>query len=109
MKPDLKQFVTALRRNDPKAAKERLERIVEKLNLDDEFWRGYCLALRGMVTALEAGDELTVIRRIVTAKYSREDISRFVQDAQVRISQVFRPKDEQGFDTAWMEVLQMFL
>jgi hypothetical protein len=109
MKPDLKPLVIALRRKDPKAARERLERIVEKLDLDDEFWKGYSLALRGMVTALESGDELTIIRRIIDGKHSRENINRLVQDMQARISQVFRPKDEQGFNTAWMEVLQMFL
>ena len=108
MKPDIKQFVKALREKDIKKAREELDGAGEKLNLKDEFWRGYHLALRGMVSALESGGELTVLSRIINGKISRESIQKLLQQAQEKASQIFKPNDERGFYAAWADVLQFF-
>ncbi len=105
----MKRFVKALRGKDVKGAREQLEDIEKKLDLNDEFWRGYHLALRGMVAALESGDELTVIAQITGGKNSCELAQRLLQQAQERASRAFRPKDEQGFDTAWVDVLRFLV
>jgi hypothetical protein len=108
VRPDLQPFVEALRKKDAKKARESLEDMEKKLNLKDEFWRGYHLALRGMVSAIESGDELSVIPKMLNKKISEEDVKKLMQQIQERISQPFRPKDELGFDTAWAEALQLF-
>ena len=108
MRPDIKQFLTALRERDIKKAREELDNVGEKLDIKDEFWRGYHLALRGMVSALESGDELTVLSRIINGKISRESIQKLLQQAQEKASQTFRPNDERGFDAAWADALQFF-
>lgn len=109
MKPDLRPFVEVVRKKDTKRAKEVLEIINRGLDLDDEFWKGYRLALHGMTAALEAGDELTVIRRIINGGYTQQSIQELLNQAKARISDSFRPKDERGFNTAWVDVLQIFL
>lgn len=108
MKLDVKQFLTALREKDIKKAREELDGAGEKLDIKDEFWRGYHLALRGMVSALESGDELTILSRIINGKISRESIQKLLQQAQEKASQTFRPNDERGFDAAWADALQFF-
>ena len=108
MKPDLKSFVEAIWKKDNKKAKEALEVINRRLDLNDEFWKGYRLALHGMIATLETGDELTVIRRIINLGYTRQDIQELLNQANARLSNTFRPKDEQGFNTAWVDVLQIF-
>ena len=108
MKLDIKQFVKALREKDIKKAREELDGAGEKLYIKDEFWRGYHLALRGMVSALESGDELTILSRIINGKISRESIQKRLQQAQEKASQTFRPNDERGFDAAWADALQFF-
>jgi len=109
MKLDLKPFVGAVREKDIKMAREKLEEINRGLDPNDEFWKGYRLALHGMIVALEAGDELTVIRRIVNGGYARQHIQELLNQANARLSEAFRPNDERGFDTAWVDVLKIFL
>jgi len=108
VKPDLKPFVEAVREKDIKRAREKLEEINRGLDPNDEFWKGYRLALHGMIAAIEAGDELTVIRRILNGGYTRQHIQELLNQANARLSDVFRPKDERGFDTAWVDVLKIF-
>lgn len=105
---DLKPFVQNLREKDTKKAREWLEQIKSRVDFNDEFGRGYLLALRGMVAALEAGGELSVIKRVVDGEYKQEQIVELVKSARERLSQKFRPKDEHGFDTALVEVFQEF-
>jgi len=108
VKPDLKPFVNALRKKDVKKARELLNDIENKLDLKDEFWLGYHLALRGMVSAIESSDELAVISKMLNGKISGEVVQKLMQQIQERVSQTFRPKDELGFNTAWAETLQLF-
>jgi hypothetical protein len=108
MKPDLKQFVDALKKKDLKSARELLNDIESKLDLRDEFWLGYHLALRGMLSAVESGDELAVISKMLNGKMSGESAQHLMRQIKERVSQPFRPKDELGFNTAWVEALQLF-
>jgi len=55
--------------------------------------------------ALESGGELSTINRVLDKKYTLEQISELIRETRARLSQKFRPKDEQGFDTAWVDVL----
>lgn len=109
MKPNIKPFVDAILEKDAKKARERFEEIDRRLDPSDEFWRGYRLALHGIVAAIEAGDELMVIRRILEGRYPRENIQELIKQMNDRLSNAFRPKDERGFNTAWVDVLQIIL
>ncbi len=106
MPVDLKPFVSALRKNDTKKAREWLEQ--NRANFTDEFGTGYFLALHGMESALETGAELSLIKRLVDGGYEGEQLAALLRETRARLSLKFRPKDEEGFDTAWVDVLQEF-
>jgi len=108
MELDLKPFVRALREKDTKKAREWLEQTKSRVDSNDEFGRGYLQALQGMVASLETGSELSLIKRVVNKEYKQEQIDGLIDSERKRIPRKFRPKDEQGFDTAWVEVLQGF-
>ena len=106
---DLKSFVRALREKDTKKVRAWFEQTKSRVDFNDEFGRGYLLALQGMVAALETGGELSAVKRVVNGEYKQEQIEGLIKSARERLSRKLRPKDEQGFDTAWVEVLQEFL
>ncbi|MDI6642990.1 MAG: hypothetical protein QMD95_02945 [Candidatus Hodarchaeaceae archaeon] len=108
MSLELKPFVRALTQKDPKKAREWLEQNKGNFNPANEFERGYLLALQGMVSALETGGELSLIKLLVNGSYGKERIETLIRETRARLSLKFRPKDEQGFDTAWVDVLQEF-
>ena len=108
MKLDLKPFVEALKKKDVKKARESLEDMENKLNLKDEFWCGYHLALCGMISAIESGDELSLILKMLGRTIPGESLQKLTQQIQERVSQPFRPEDEIGFSTAWVDALQLF-
>lgn len=105
---DIKSFANFLTQKDTKKAREWLEQNKGTINPDDEFTRGYFLALQGMISGLEAGGELSVIKQIVNGRYQQEKIEKLIHIMKEKLSLKFRPKDEQGFDTAWLEILQEF-
>ncbi len=105
---DITPFVGFLRRRDLRKARDWLEQSKRALNVDDEFVRGYLLAFYGMVSGLE-GRELSVIKQIIDGEYQQEKMEQLVCDLRERLSLKFRPRDEQGFDTAWLELLQEFV
>ncbi|HDI12665.1 MAG TPA: hypothetical protein ENF64_00950 [Hadesarchaea archaeon] len=105
---DISPFVGFLRRRDLKKARDWLEQNKRTMNVDDEFVKGYLLALSGMVSGLEGG-ELSVIKQLVNGGYQDEGVERLARDLRERLSLKFRPRDEQGFDTAWLELLQEFM
>lgn len=109
MELDLKPVVRAFREKDTKKARGWLEQTKSRIDPNDEFGRGYLLALQGMVAALEAGGELSVVKRVVNGEYKQEQIAELVKSTREKLSLKFRPKDEQGFDTAWIEILREFL
>jgi hypothetical protein len=108
MVPDLKPFVKLLKQKDLKKVREWLEQNKGGLDPSDEFRKGYFLALNGMISALEVGGEMSVIKRILNGGYAQEQIEKLINDMKGRLSLKFRPRDEQGFDAAWIEVLQEF-
>lgn len=103
---DIKPFVKLLKQKNLKNAREWLDQNKGDIDHADEFEKGYLLALQGMISALESGGELSVIKRVVNGGYEQELIDKLVQDTRGRLSLKFRPRDEQGFDTAWIDVLQ---
>jgi len=103
---DLNPFVKLLKQKDLKRAREWLDQNRGGLNPSDEFERGYFMALQGMVSALEAGGELSVMKRLLNGGYGQEQINKLIHEMKGRLSLKFAPKDEQGFNTAWIEVIQ---
>lgn len=95
-------FFELIRKLDLKGARERLEALRASLAHRGEFWRGYLLALQGMVVALN-GSEDSLVRRIIDG---RQNIEALKRDISHRLSLKFRPEDEQGFDRAWLDFLQ---
>ncbi|MBC7219148.1 MAG: hypothetical protein H5T49_03320 [Hadesarchaea archaeon] len=94
-----------MKKRDIKGAREWLEANRNRASSGDEFMRGYLLALQGMISALESGGELSTINKVLEKKYSNEQIAEIINEARGRTSQKFRPADERGFDTAWVDVL----
>lgn len=108
MELDLEPFIDALKARNTKKAREWLEQNKGRFDPGDEFERGYMLALQGMVVAQEAGAEQAVIKRLVNGEYGREKIGELFKEMKGGIPRRFRPKDEQGFDAAWMDVIKVF-
>ncbi|MFH1821729.1 MAG: hypothetical protein ABH852_04735 [Methanobacteriota archaeon] len=102
---DVKPLVKLLKQKDAKKAREWLELNRGEINPDDEFYRGYLLAFQGMVSALESGGGLSAVSKILENKYEHEQVSGLLRGTRTRLSQKFRPKDERGFDTAWVDFL----
>ena len=102
---DIKPLVKLLKQKDAKKAREWLEQNKGTLNPGDESDRGYLLALQGMVSALESGGDLSAINKILEKKYDHEKVSELIRGTKARLSQKFRPKDEQGFNAAWVNFL----
>ena len=103
---DVKSFVSLLKKEDARRAREWLELNKVNVNPGNEFERGYLLALQGMVSALESGGELSAINKILKSKYDPTQVADIVKDAKAKLSQKFRLDDERGFYQAWMDVIQ---
>jgi hypothetical protein len=108
MEIDLSPFVEALKRRDLKKAREWLEARKTETNTKEEFWAGYFLALSGMLSALESSQELSVIQKLVSGSPSKEEIERLTHEFKRQLSLKFKPRDERGFTTAWLEFLERF-
>ncbi|MGC8816262.1 MAG: hypothetical protein ACP5PX_00365 [Candidatus Hadarchaeum sp.] len=102
---DIKPLVKLMKKRDLKGARDWLEANRGKIDPNDEFARGYLLALQGMVSALESGGELAAINKVLEKKYSGEQIAEIISETRSRIAQKFRPADERGFNTAWVDIL----
>ncbi len=109
MERGMKTFAEALKRRKVRSARAKLDRIVRRLDAGDEYWQGYRSALEGMVAALESGDDLTFLRQVASRSNSRESIEKYIAEMQAKASQDFRPREEQGYHAAWVEILQTFL
>ncbi len=102
---DIKPLVKLVKLKDAKRAREWLEANKSELNPGDEFSRGYMLALLGMVAALETGGELSALNKILDKKYTQEQVAEILKSSKAKAAQKFRAKDEQGFNTAWVDFL----
>jgi hypothetical protein len=99
---DAGEFFELLKNRDLKRAKEWVDGFYSSLPQGDDFSRGYALALQGMVLAMNGRGE-SLVERILDGK---QNVDSLVRDIGARISLGFRPKDEQGFDRAWLDFLQ---
>jgi hypothetical protein len=105
---DLFGFVRDLKRRDLKGARGWFESKKPELEGAGDFWKGYALALNGMIASLESGQEFSLMKRLIDG-VPREELETLLKDFKRRVNQSFRPPGERGFDTAWFEVLQLFL
>jgi hypothetical protein len=108
MEIDISPFVEALKQRDLRKAKEWLEARKTETGTKNEFWAGYFLALGGMLSALESSQELSVIQKLVIGSPAKEEIEKLMREFRKQLSLKFKPKDERGFNTAWLEFLQYF-
>jgi hypothetical protein len=108
MEIDILPFVEALKQRDLKKAKEWLEMRKTEVGTGDEFLAGYFLALSGMLAALESSQELSVIQKLVSGSPNRDEIEGLMREFKKQLSLKFKPGDERGFNTAWLEFLQCF-
>ncbi|MEM2878059.1 MAG: hypothetical protein QXG10_00675 [Candidatus Hadarchaeales archaeon] len=92
-----------IRRRDLKKAREWLDGFRASIQQWDDFKKGYALALNGLVAALNGGGEDSLVKMVLEGK---SDINKIVRDINERLSLGFRPKDEQGFDRAWLDFLE---
>lgn len=108
MKRGLKTFARALRDGNIGKAKEMLDKIVQG-KLDDDVWEGYHMALDGMVSGLEAGNDLALIRQIADGKYSKKELEGLKKEMEEKSAQKFISPGERGFNDAWADVLQVMI
>lgn len=108
MKRGLKTFARSVRDDKIEKAQEMYEKIVQG-NMDDGLWEGYQTALKGMIEALDSGDDLTLPRQIADEKYSKKRLKKIRKEMESRASQEFRAADERGFNMAWADVLKVML
>ncbi|KXA99134.1 hypothetical protein AKJ45_00535 [candidate division MSBL1 archaeon SCGC-AAA261F19] len=108
MKRGLKTFARALRDGNLGKAKEMSDRIVQG-DLDAKVWEGYHMALEGMISGLEAGNDLALIRQIADGKYSKKELEDLKKKMEQKSAQKFIPPDERGFNDAWADVLQVMI
>ena len=102
---DIKPFVKLIKQRDAKKTREWLEANKGELDPKDEFYKGYLLALQGMISALESGGELSAINKILEKRYTQEQVAEILKGSRSRTGQKFRAKDEQGFSAAWVDFL----
>ena len=108
MKRGLKGFSRAIRDGKADEAEERLESIVQG-NMNEEKWKGYHWALKGMVEALDSDIDLSLPRQISEDKVDLEKMKKLREEMEQRASQEFRPGYERGYNSAWTDVLKVII
>lgn len=108
MKRGLKTFARSVKEGDMDKAREMYDKIVQG-KMDDDIWEGYKTALKGMIEALDSGDDLTLSRQISDGKYTREGLKDMKREMKSRATQEFRSGEEIGFNRAWVDVLKVLL
>ncbi len=71
------------------------------------FGKDTSRALKGIVEALNSENDLTLPKQIAEDKFSTEKLEALREEVEERSSQEFRPEDEQGYNSAWSDVLQV--
>ncbi len=108
MKRGLKGFSRAVRDGKIEESEERLESIVQG-DMNDEEWKGYHWALKGMVKALDSDSDLSLARQIAEDKIGMEKARKLKEEMEEKSSQGFRPGYERGYNSAWSDVLQVII
>lgn len=106
MKRGMKTFARAVRDGDIDEAEEMFDKIVQG-NMKVNVWEGYRRALEGIIEALDSDNDLTLPRQIAQGKFSLEKLEKLRGEMEDKSSQEFRPEDEQGYNSAWSDVLQV--
>ncbi len=104
----MKGFSRAIRDGETDKVEEKLEKIVQG-NLNKEVWKGYNWALKGMIEALDSDDDLSLVRQIANDEVELEKLKKLKEGMAERASQEFRPEYEQGYNSAWSDVLTVII
>jgi hypothetical protein len=103
---DIKPFIDLLKRRDAKRAREWFDSNRGQIYSGKDFEKGYLLALQGMVDAIESGGELSAINKLLEKKFTDKELAEFTRETKDKLSQKFRPEDERGFYSAWIDVIR---
>lgn len=104
----LKLLVSYLENGDMKKARENYLQIAEDLG-DTEFKKGYAKAINGIVTSMEKNDRDSIICRVVSKEFDKRDIKKLLLESTKKASDAFRTDEEKGFETAWIDVLSIYV
>ncbi|HOM95473.1 MAG: hypothetical protein GX941_02130 [Candidatus Methanofastidiosa archaeon] len=104
----LKLLVSYLDNGDVKKAKENYLQIAEHLG-DAEFNKGYSKAINGIVTSIEKNDRDSIIYKIVSKEIDKRDLKKLLLESTKKTSDIFRTEEERGFETAWVDVLSIYV
>ena len=104
----LKLLVSYLENGDVKKARENYLQIAEDLG-ETEFKKGYAKAINGIVTSMEKNDRDSIICKIVSKEFDKRNLKKLLLEATKRSSDAFRTEEEKGFETAWVDVLSIYV
>lgn len=104
----LKLLATYLENGDMKKARENYIQIAEHLG-DTEFNKGYAKAVNGIVTSMEKNDRDSIICKVVSKEFDKRDLKKLLLESTRRASDVFRTDEEKGFETAWVDILSIYV
>ena len=104
----LKLLVSYLDNADMKKARENYLQIAEHLG-NTEFNKGYSKAINGIVTSMEKNDRDSIICKIVSKEIEKRDLKKLLLESTKRASEAFRTDEEKGFETAWTDILSIYI
>ena len=104
----LKLLVSYLENGDMKKARENYLQIAEHLG-DSEFNKGYAKAINGVVTSMEKNDRDSIICKVVSKEFEKRELKKLLLESTKRASDVFRTEEEKGFETAWVDLLSIYV
>ena len=104
----LKLLVSYLENGDMKKARENYLQIAEHLG-DSEFNKGYAKAINGVVTSMEKNDRDSIICKVVSKEFEKRDLKKLLLESTRRASETFRTEEEKGFETAWVDLLSIYV
>mgnify|MGYP000926539481 FL=1 len=104
----LKLLVSYLENGDLKKARENYLQIAEHLG-DTEFNKGYAKAINGIVTSMEKNDRDSIICRAASKEIDKRDLKKLLLESTKRATDAFRTEEEKGFETAWVDVLSIYV
>jgi hypothetical protein len=104
----LKLLASYLENGDLKKARENYLQIAEHLG-DTEFNKGYSKAINGIVTSMEKNDRDSIICRVVSKDIDKRDLKKLLLESTKRATDAFRTEEEKGFETAWVDVLSIYV
>lgn len=91
-----------------KKARENYLQIAEHLS-KTEFNKGYSKAINGIVTSMEKNDRDSIICKIVSKEIEKRDLKKLLLESTKRASESFRTDEEKGFETAWTDILSIYI